>query len=134
MTTQNDWAERFDKFFCTASGGSLQLKGCFDLSVGSCVEVMPQIKAFIAKELADARKEVVTEVEKMLWSIHKDEINGANIRWNESLGLAISRLATLGEEEDVEGQMKHWGYGEGIEQTAVKAKGSALTLDKLNES
>lgn len=42
-------------------------------------------------------------------------------------------LATL-KEDEVEAQLKHWGYRKGIQQTAVKAEGSALNLDKLSGS
>lgn len=78
--TQNDWEVRFNDRFLNNWGTLLD------------------IKHFIRKELADARKEVIEEIEKMLWSIHKDEVNDENINWNESLSLAISRLATLKEE------------------------------------
>lgn len=53
-TIQNDWEKRFEDMNRNCDG-----------SYG-CGQFPPEIKRFVAKELADARREVIMEVERMI--------------------------------------------------------------------
>jgi len=58
-TTQNDWAERFDKEFPN-------LRMYYSDGLAPCED---DVKAFIAKELADARKEVMMDIRKLRYEL-----------------------------------------------------------------
>lgn len=68
QSTQNDWAERFDKHY--GDYGEDDFGSC---SV-ECELRMENIKKFIAKELADARKEVYREIAGHFIKICGDDV------------------------------------------------------------
>ena len=95
MSTQNDWAERFDKQFITQVGANID-------AVTPWATLM-EIKSFIRNELADARKEVITyvleEIDKTAQGYESaDYVRG----WSKCRNVVAKKhrvLATLKEEQ-----------------------------------
>lgn len=88
MSTQNDWAERFDKQFITQVGANID-------AVTPWATLM-EIKSFIRNELADARKEVIIKIKN--WALRS--LTHGNFEDTDILNELLDVLATLREEEE----------------------------------
>ena len=89
-STQNDWEKRFDEEFPN-------LRMHYSDGVAPCED---DVKAFIAKELADARKEVGNGIEKMYLSVADKDPRYDTVEEIQAYNQAIYEiLATLKEEK-----------------------------------